>query len=401
MPKFQRLKHDELSPHLQGVIGPNMPPAKRIALAKGLIPLGTKDLLLALYFLAGDLDRQVAREAQKSLKDLPESLTILGLSGKVSPKLLHFVATQSYDNFHIHEQIALHRQVREDTLIHLGRHTEHERVIGILAGNERAILRCPSILHGLARNPRTPQSTVDRLTKFYEIDKGHSYREDLPPELRAETERPAPQPKPEIKPEPEAEAGAPLSDRMVFPDERLHPCVRLGDLAGAEFDSDLLFADDLMHEPDDDDGTAEGPSEQQARTMMARIARMKMIDKLLLAMRGNAEARKILIKNPNRLIQEGVLQNPRVRVREVIEAVKERSTSQNVVERICNNREWTRYYEVCHQLCWHPKTPARMVFRYLSKLNFKDLNKIARSRNVPGATRNQALKMAQRRGSSR
>ena len=116
MPRYQRLEYHELSPALQAIITPEMPAAKKIAMARGLIPLGTKDLLLALYYLSGDREAAVAREAQKSLRELPESLTLVGIGADTSSKLLHFLATQEFDNNHLHEKVALHRNVQPDTL---------------------------------------------------------------------------------------------------------------------------------------------------------------------------------------------------------------------------------------------------------------------------------------------
>jgi len=390
MPRYERLEHHELSPELRKIIAPDMPPAKRIALARGLIPLGTKDLLTALFYLSADPDKQVAKEAQKSLKDLPESITLVGLGTDLSRKLLFFVATRTYDNYHIYERIALHPAVDDKTLVHLAREVKREEVLQIIAGNEQAILRCPAILHGLDRNPQTPRSIVERLVKFYRIQQGREYRQDLPPELREEARRPVP----EKVVEPDLPAPEVAAPALMFPDERLHPCVRPADLLGPDFDVADLFADELIQEPDE-----KAPDDRRVEKIpvIQRLARLSMVDKLLLAMRGNEEARKVLIRNPNKIIQEGVLQNPRIKVSEIVEAVKERSTSQAVIDRICNNREWTRYYEVMHLLCWNPKTPMRFIYRALGVLSAKDLRKLASSHNVAGLTRQQAFKMLQRR----
>jgi hypothetical protein len=380
MARFQRLEHHELTPALQQIITPDVPPAKRIAMARGVVPLGTKDLLVALYYLSGDRDRLVAKEAQQSLRELPESLTLLGIAGDASPKLLHFIAAQPYDNHHIHEKVALHRNVEDATLAFLAEQTPFASVIEIIGRNEVAVLRQPLILRGLARNRRTPVSVLERLTQFYELEKGHPYRDDLP---RETVEAPPPVEAPPLPPPPR--------EGLQLLDDRLHPCVRLPELLSEELNVDELFADDLLEEPEKE------LDESQRTPMLQRVARMNMVDKLLLAMRGNSEARRLLIRNPNKLIQEAVLDNPRIAVKEVIDVVKERSTPQNVVERVCNNREWTRYYEVTLELCWHPKTPARFIFRALGTLMVKDLKRLSDSRNVPGFTRQQARYMLQRR----
>lgn len=390
MPRYQRLEYHELSATLQAIVTPEMPPAKKIAMARGLIPLGAKDLLLALYYLSGDREIAVAKEAQKSLRELPESLTLVGIGADSSPKLLAFLASQSFDNNHIHEKVALHRNVQPDTLQYLAERSRHERVVEIIAGNEKAILRYPAILFGLSRNPNTPQSTLARLGQFYLVEKGRPFTDDLPPELRQAARQPPP-PEPEPAPAPVAAAPA----EMEIPDERIHPCVRLTDLLTLDLPFDEMFADDLVTEPE------ERLDDKKRIPLLKRIAKLTMVDKMLLAMRGNSETRHILIRNGNKLIQESVLQNPRLSINEVMELVKERSMPQNVIDRVCNNREWTRYYEVMHHLCWHPKTPARFIYRALSTLSDKDLKRLATSHNVPGFTRQQARSFLNRREKNR
>lgn len=389
MHRFVRLEHRELPLALRAMIAPDMPPAKRLAMARGLIPLLTKDLLLALYFLAGDKDPDVAREAQISLRDLPETLTFVGVDGESNSKLLHFIACQKYDNHHIHERVARHANTSDATLALLAETTTDDRVIETIVGNERAILRCPSILFGLTRNVRTPQSAIDRLRRFYALQTRREYVVDLPPEQAAvAATRPAPPP-----PKPRAPVAAEVSaaERLLsVPDEMLHRCVRLTDLASDEFAIDGLFAADLLNDP-------EKPLDDEERVpILKRIAKLSMVDKLLLGLKGNTEARRVLIRSPNRLIQEAVLGNPRVTVAEVVMVVKERSTPQAVVQKIAGNREWVRHYELRRELCFSPKAPARFIYRSLPVLSPKDLKRLADSRSVPGYTRQMAKSLMAR-----
>jgi hypothetical protein len=388
MARLQRIEYAELTPTLREIVTPDMLPAKRIAMARGLVPLGSRDLLLALYYLAGDKDPDVAKEAQQSLRELPESLTLIGISGAANPKLLHFVANRPYDNHHIHERVALHQNVTDATLAEMAETAAHDRVIEAIAGNERAILRSPAILFGLTRNPNTPQSAIDRLTKFYAIEKGRPFTADLSSEMLAR-----PPARRAVAPTPPPLDAAAAERLLSVPDEDLHRCVRLPDLATADFDIEGLFADDLTAEPE----TA--LEEAKKVPLLRRIARMTIVDRILLARRGNSETRQILIRNPNKLIQESVLENPRITVGEIVHVIKERTTPQAILEKVARNREWLRNYDVTRSLCFNPKAPMRFVFRHISILASADLKRLGMSRNVAGFTRQMARNLLEQRGS--
>lgn len=383
MAKFLRLKFDELSPHLQEVLPEKSPLGKRMAVAQGVFPLGTKDLLTALYYLWGDEDRRVREAAQKSLNELPESLTLVGIDSGLSYKVLHYLSSRKYDNNHIYERIVLHPSAHVETLAYLAEVNPFEQVLTIIARNEAAILKNPELLYALTRNPRTPVSIVERLKKFYELNRGHDYLQDIPvAQQSAETAPP-----PKERPLPEEDGARLLSGK----DDRLFGGFRFEDVMNEVFDTDELFADDLMQEPEQD------PDDRKRRSMLQRITQMAMVDRILLAMRGNSEARQVMIKSDNKIIRDCVMRNPRVSAQEILKWAKERSTPQDVIEGITRNREWGRNYQIVNALCWHPKTPVVYVLRFISHLSMKDLKKLGASKMVPGATAQQARNALRRR----
>lgn len=397
MTQHQPLEHDELSARVRQELTEDAPFQKRIAYAKGLIPLGTADLLSTLYYLAGDPDGRVRKEAQQSLRELPESLVFVGVGKEASPKILHFLGTRPYDNHHIYEKVALHPKVSDDTLAHLAEHSSVDRVIEIVAKNEAAVLRSPAILNGLFHNPHVPRSTLERLEKFYQIQKKRSFRDDLPEEARrvAEEGRSLPKPPPRERLSPEQALEREKDILLQIPDDRLHPCFRVTDLLNPEFDVDGLFSLDLVH-----DSEKELAADEKL-PLLNRINRMKMVDRMLLALHGNMEARKFLIRTPSKMIQECVMRNPKITTREIVALIKERATSQNVIEIISRNREWERNYELVHQLCWNPKTPRQFIARVLPRLSFKDVRRLSTSKMIPAFTAAQARNLATRMEKSR
>src|SRR5262245_60799760 len=83
-----------------------------------------------------------------------------------------------------------------------------------------------------------------------------------------------------------------------------------------------------------------------ARSLYAQIVTMGVAEKVKLALRGNQDARLILIRDSNKLIRRCVLQNPRLTDGEVAAVAGNRSSDDESLRFIADNREWSRNYEV-------------------------------------------------------
>ena len=84
---------------------------------------------------------------------------------------------------------------------------------------------------------------------------------------------------------------------------------------------------------------------------------MTVSERIKLALRGNREARMLLIRDANRMIRRFVLQNPRVGDEEIIAIAKNRSADDELLRMIGDSREWTKNYQVRLSLATNPKTP--------------------------------------------
>jgi hypothetical protein len=127
--------------------------------------------------------------------------------------------------------------------------------------------------------------------------------------------------------------------------------------------------------------------------LAAQILEMKFGQKLKLALKGGREARTILIRDSNRLIQRFVLENPRITEDELIMVCKNRSADQELLTRIGKDREWSRLHQVRLALVTNPKTPVGLALRFLPMLGERDLRTLAKSKNVPAAVNGAAKRM--------
>jgi len=129
------------------------------------------------------------------------------------------------------------------------------------------------------------------------------------------------------------------------------------------------------------------------RSLYAQILTMGIAEKIKLALRGNKDARSILIRDPSKLIRRFVMQNPRLSDGEVIAVARNRSIDEELLRIVVDKREWMRNYQVRLALATNPKTPLPVSLKQLPTLGERDLRFIAKSRNVPQAVVSQARRL--------
>ena len=132
-------------------------------------------------------------------------------------------------------------------------------------------------------------------------------------------------------------------------------------------------------------------------SMINRIMLMGMKDRVKLAMKGDREARNILIRDPNRIVAQAVVQNARITDQEVEKIAAMRAVPEDVLRQIAINRAWARNYSIAHNLARNPRTPIANVMSILSRLQLRDLNALSKNRNVSDNVRRQAFRLVSAR----
>jgi regulator of extracellular matrix RemA (YlzA/DUF370 family) len=130
-------------------------------------------------------------------------------------------------------------------------------------------------------------------------------------------------------------------------------------------------------------------------SLIRRIMFMNAKDRMKLAMKGDREARSILIRDSNRIVATAVINNPRVTDQEVENIASMRTVADEVLRLIALNRGWARSYPIIHNLVRNPRTPIPTVVGILPRIRSKDLQHLSQNRNVSEAVRRQALRLAQ------
>jgi hypothetical protein len=129
-----------------------------------------------------------------------------------------------------------------------------------------------------------------------------------------------------------------------------------------------------------------------------RIQQMSVSEMVQLATLGTREARNLLIKNPNRIIAQAVLNSPKITDDEITSFAGNKNLSKEVSLIISNKKEYTKNYMVKAALVNNPKTPLPTAIKFLRHLLPKDLRNVSKSKNVPTVLAKTALKILENRG---
>ncbi|HPI92288.1 MAG TPA: hypothetical protein PLT09_05465 [Deltaproteobacteria bacterium] len=124
-------------------------------------------------------------------------------------------------------------------------------------------------------------------------------------------------------------------------------------------------------------------SEASIRSLYQKIQTMSVSEKLDLARKATKEARTILIRDSNKLVQLAVVNSPKITESEILAIASNRQVTDEVLKEIGMNREWLRNYQVRLALVNNPKTPLSIAMAQISYINQRDLALLAKSKGVP------------------
>jgi len=124
---------------------------------------------------------------------------------------------------------------------------------------------------------------------------------------------------------------------------------------------------------------------------------MNTKDRMKLAMKGDREARGILVRDSNKVVCSAVINNPRITDQEVENIASMRTVSEEVLRLIAMNRGWARNYPIVLNLARNPRTPIPTAMNILPRIRTKDLLGLSQNRNVSEAVRRQADRLTRAR----
>lgn len=139
------------------------------------------------------------------------------------------------------------------------------------------------------------------------------------------------------------------------------------------------------------------PDATKRQTLIQRVAKMTVAERVQFAIKGGSEARRTLVRDSNKVVQRAVLQSPRLTDQEVEAFAAMTSLTDEILRLIAGNRKFRKNYAVVRNLLNNPKTPLDVSLHMLPMINSIDLKRLTSNKNVPETLRATALKLQRTR----
>jgi len=143
------------------------------------------------------------------------------------------------------------------------------------------------------------------------------------------------------------------------------------------------------------------PDHAKRESLIQKLSKMGVSQRVQLALKGGAEERRSLIRDASKVVQRAVLQSPRLTEREVEAFAAMSNLSDEVLRLIAANRSFRKNYTVIRNLMNNPKTPLDVTLHMLPLLNAQDLKLLTLNKNIPETLRTTAVKLQRQRKEAR
>lgn len=229
------------------------------------------------------------------------------------------------------------------------------------------LLQKPGVADALARNPRTPHDFIVRIAGQISSDSVKVLLDDLD----------------RLSHSPVLAAALTTNPNLTLEQKRL--LEEIQDESG--MDQAALAEAAAEAEPD----------ARKRETLIQRLNKMRVVERIKLALSGNREERMTLIRDPNKLVQRAVLMSPKLTDQEVETFAGMANLNDEILRMIAANRQFIKNYTVVKKLVNNPKVPLDVSLHLLPRLNITDVKFLTMNKNVPETLRTMAQKMVRQK----
>jgi hypothetical protein len=388
------------NPVVQAIISGTAPQPARLAAARGMLPLQQNELLEILVALAESNDAELSAAAQETLNsETDEDLLIAAAAADTAPSVLAYLAGRPKATLKLYEAAVLNAETPDEALTRLAASTSHGSLLELIAINQQRLVRAPELIEAILANPaRTGEAdrrARETRKEFFEKERGARQIAD---ELRARGQTAAA----EFFETAELNtAGGELSldDAWLIAqhievsdddiDDSWLPAERYADLGSETAEESVANVQRVL----ENERRESGEVSAERISLIRKIMFMNTKDRMKLALKGDREARGILIRDANKVVCSAVVNNPRITEQEIENIAAMRTVAEEVLRLIAMNRAWARSYPIIHNLAKNPRTPIPTAMNILNRIRTKDLNSLSQNRNVSEAVRRQAYRL--------
>ncbi len=339
------------------IVGGNAPPLMKEMASKGMMPFPPERMLRVMAALADDADQKIAAQALQSTAALPRTLVLVAASDReTGGRILGLLKRAFATDTELLRLLATNPSLPDDLFLGLCQSS------------------APEVLEALARNQ-------DRLRRLYEAIPALLRNSALPAKLR----------------------GGLMEERDRHRGGREAPS---GGTAEERIEADVHFDEVLTHDFEREDAPLHPQKKREVQekrkaSVFQMIKMMNAGQKLILAQKGNKEARYLLVRDSNKQVATKVLESPRLSDSEVEMFAKMTNVCAEVLRGIANKKEWMAKYLILRALVLNAKTPIDISLPMVGKLNTTDLGILAKNRNVPEILRTTSARLFRQRKGGR
>ncbi|MCB0272766.1 MAG: hypothetical protein KDD46_07115 [Bdellovibrionales bacterium] len=313
------------------MIEPGADLKRKLMIAKGVFPMPPNIQIQVLGQLLDDQDADIRKNAQKTIMDIPDQILTTLIDKIESPKTLHVLSVGKKEREQILERILLSKYCSPQTVERLAQNAS-EKICTMIMNNQVRLLQFPKIADVVKKNQNALQSEIEKMASFLKLNGIQLEGENT--ELTLDE----------------------IEKILALPDDDIPK--------------------NLMVE-------TEAPATEAERLSLYQLIQtLNVAQKIKVALKGNKEARNLLVKDSNKLVACAVIKNPRITDNEVLAYCQNRSIQEEILRIICLNSQWVRHYSVQSALASNPKTPFQHSLRFLKMLNVNDLKRLSKNKNA-------------------
>lgn len=337
---------------LELILSEKAPANIRIAVARGLAPLPPEESCHALVFLTRDGDGKIASAAKKTLSQMDKAVIASQLRSETCDiSILEYFAVMSDSDSVL--QTIIENPSTPGSLIESISLTLTPELLAAVLDNRVRILENPGILNNIKLNPLATKD-IQRLVQEIETEFLGSKKKEYVIERQQQQE--------------EEPVAAPIPDLEI------------------EFPQEDLSLDGLPLQAQDSD-TVVGE----------KLAGLSFREKIRYALFGNRQIRSLLIRDTNREVSRMVLRSPKITESEIESISSMRGINDEILRDIGTSKEFTKSYNVVHNLIRNPKTPPVVSQRLIFRLRTHDLLRLSRDKGIPEIIRFHTMRLINQR----
>jgi len=143
------------------------------------------------------------------------------------------------------------------------------------------------------------------------------------------------------------------------------------------------------------------PDKAKRETLLQKLSRLRVVERVQLALKGGRGERLLLIRDPCKVVQRAVLQSPQLSEQEVESFANMASLTDETLRLIAGNRKFRKNYTILRALMFNPKTPLEVTLHLLPHMKPLDLKFLTGNKNIADTLRTAATRLMRQRSAER